>query len=281
MIDNIQIGDFTFATLLDGVFPCGPELIQAAASTEGEQLFLGAGLPPIGPSPEPINAFVLKRGNRLWLIDAGCGRQLGPDFGKTHAALEALGYKAEDVEAIVLTHLHEDHIGGLLTDDGAAAFPNARIIVVSEELAFWTDPTSPAKNPDEAQAKFDVVQSALKPYEGKIESVPADSAIEPGVRFVALFGHSPGHCGVLIEGGGQKLLMWGDIAHSTLLQLAYPHWSIVFDFDEGMAATTRRKLLAQLAKEDTLIAGSHVRGIGRIRSKEDGYVLQLIEPGIA
>ena len=273
MTDEIRIGEFTFTTLLDGVFPCGPDLIPAAASKEGEQIFQDAGLPRIGPSPEPINAFALQRGNRLWLIDAGCGRQLGPEFGKVPAALKALGYEAEQVDAVILTHLHEDHVGGLLTDDGSAAFPKARIIVGAEELAFWIDPTSPPKNPGEAQAKFDLAKAALKPYGSSIETVPAGSFIEPGVRFVGLFGHSPGHCGISIEESGQKLLMWGDIAHSSLLQLAYPRWSIGFDFDQAMATTTREKLLAQLAEEETLVAGSHVRGIGRIRRQRHGYAL--------
>ncbi|MBS1081246.1 MBL fold metallo-hydrolase [Gluconobacter kondonii] len=280
MLEEIRIGAFTFTTLLDGVFPCGPDLIPAAASKEGEQLFQDAGLSRIGPSPEPINAFALKRGNRVWLIDAGCGRQLGPDFGKVPASLKSFGYEEEQVEAIILTHLHEDHIGGLLTDNGAAAFPKARIIVGEEELAFWTDPTSPSKHPGEAQAKFDLAKAALKPYEHSIETVPAGSFIEPGVRLVSLFGHSPGHCGVSIEENGQKLLMWGDIVHSALLQLPYHHWGIGFDFDQAMAATTREKLLAQLAREDTLVAGSHVRGIGRIRRHGVGYELQLAEAGV-
>lgn len=276
MTEEIRLGEFTVAPLLDGVFPCGPDLIPSAASPEGEQIFLDAGLPRIGPSLEPINAFAILRQNRLWLIDAGCGRQLGPDFGKTLPALEALGYTAEQVEAVVLTHLHEDHIGGLFTADGAATFPNARLIVGEEELAFWTDPASPGKHPNEAQAKFDLVKTALKPYEGSIETVQAGNLIEPGIRFVRLFGHSPGHCGVLIGESKQKLLMWGDIAHSTLLQLAYPHWSIGFDFDPAMAVATREKLLAELSEEDTLIAGSHVRGIGRIRRQGNGYTMEPV-----
>lgn len=276
-MEEIQIGEFTLTTLLDGVFPCGPDLIPAAGSKDGEKLFVDAGLPRIGPSPEPINAFALTRGDRLWLIDAGCGRQLGPDFGKVPAALKSLGYEPEQVEAVILTHLHEDHIGGLITEEGAAAFPGARLIVGSEELEFWTDPASPAKNPGEAQAKFDLAKAALKAYEGVIEAHPAGSEIDDGVRLVGLFGHSPGHCGVSIAQGSKKLLMWTDVAHSTLLQLAYPHWSIGFDFDQAQAVATRETLLAELAGTDVLVAGSHVRGIGTISRLGDGYQLHRIE----
>ncbi|MBO9198598.1 MBL fold metallo-hydrolase [Rhizobium sp. 16-449-1b] len=276
-MEEIKIGEFTLTTLLDGVFPCGPDLIPAAKSKDGEKLFVDAGLPQIGPSPEPINAFALRRGDRLWLIDAGCGHQLGPDFGKVPAALKSLGYEPEQVEAVILTHLHEDHIGGLVTEDGAAAFPKARLFVPTEELDFWLDPTSPAKNPGEAQQKFDLAKAVLAPYEGAIEAVPADSEIEEGVRLVGLFGHSPGHCGVSIEQDGKKLLMWTDIAHSTLLQLAYPHWSIGFDFDQPQAVATREALLAELAGTDVLVAGSHVRGMGTISRSGDGYRLEPSE----
>lgn len=276
-MEEIQIGTFTLTTLLDGIFPCGPDLIPAAASEHGEKLFVNAGLPQVGPSPEPINAFALKRGGRLWLIDTGCGRLLGPDFGKVPAALKALGHDAEEVEAVILTHLHEDHIGGLINEDGSAAFPKARIIVSEEELAFWSAPTSPANNPGEAQAKFDLANAVLKPYAGSIEAVPAGSSIDSGVRLVPLFGHTPGHCGVSIEEDGKKLLMWTDVAHSTLLQLAYPHWSIGFDFDQSQAVATREKLLRDIAGTDVLVAGSHVRGIGTIVRLGDGYQLQPVK----
>ncbi|HDR9482948.1 TPA: MBL fold metallo-hydrolase [Burkholderia aenigmatica] len=277
MIEEYQIGEFTLITLLDGIFLCGTEMIQAAASPEGEELFKNAGLPASGPSPEPINAFALKRNNELWLIDAGCGRELGPRFGKAADALCSAGYSLDQVQGVILSHLHEDHIGGLIKDDGTPLYPNATLFLSEEELAFWTDATSPIKYPRMADAGlFKLATSVLRSYEGAVQAIKAGEQVIPGVHLIPLHGHTPGHSGVQIESGDQQVLIWGDVIHSTLLQLRYPHWSIGFDVDPAQAVQTREQLLARLASGNTLVAGPHVTGIGKIRSCcHGGYKLDL------
>jgi len=99
--------------------------------------------PASGPVPEPINAFLLKKNDELWLIDAGCGRELGPRFGKASAALLSAGYALDQIQGVIISHMHEDHVGGLIKEDGSALYPNATLFLSHEELAFWTDPTAP------------------------------------------------------------------------------------------------------------------------------------------
>ncbi|MYN27898.1 MBL fold metallo-hydrolase [Duganella levis] len=277
MIEHHTIGEFTLTTMLDGIFLCSTDMITAAASDEGAALFKRAGLPAAGPSPEPINAFLLKKNDELWLIDAGCGRELGPRFGKTPAALKSAGYALDQIQGIILSHMHEDHIGGLVTEDGSAVYPNATLYLAEEELAFWSDKTSPEHHPVMAQlGLFTLAHSALRAYQGRIKPLPANAQVMPGVSMVPLHGHTPGHSGVQIESGGQRVLIWGDVIHSTLLQLRYPDWSIGFDMDPAQALDTRKRLLERLAHEDTLVTGPHVTGIGHIHCcSSGGYELKL------
>ncbi|MBP2166817.1 glyoxylase-like metal-dependent hydrolase (beta-lactamase superfamily II) [Erwinia toletana] len=277
MTEEHQIGEFTLITLLDGIFLCDTDFIPASKSSAGEALFKSVGLPASGPSPEPINAFALKKDDQLWLIDAGCGRQLGPRFGKAPAALQSAGFSLDQVGGIILSHLHEDHIGGLIREDGTALYPQATLYLSQEELAFWTSPTSAEHYPQLAQTGlFTLIATVLQAYNGSITAVAARGEVIPGVHLVPLYGHTPGHSGIEISAGDQRLLIWGDVIHSTLLQLRYPHWSIGFDIDPPQALATREKLLARLATEDTLVAGPHVMGIGKIRDCCDGgYRLHL------
>lgn len=278
MIETHTLGEFTLITLLDGVFLCGTDLIPLAASEEGAALFKSVGLPASGPTPEPINAFLLKKNDELWLIDAGCGREMGPRFGKASAALLSAGYALDQIQGVILTHMHEDHVGGLVSEDGSALYPNATLFLAQEELAFWTDPTSAQHHPGMAQAGlFTLADSALRAYAPRIKALAANEQVMPGVRLIPLHGHTPGHSGVQIEDGDQRLLIWGDVIHSTLLQLRYPHWSIGFDMDPARALDTRVRLLERLAEEGMLVTGPHVTGIGRIHACcAGGYDLELV-----
>lgn len=271
MIEQYQIGEFTLVTLLDGIFLCDGDFIPAARSEEGAALFKSVGLPAVGPSPEPINAFILKRGEQVWMIDAGCGAELGPRFGKAPAAFKNAGYQPEKVEGVILSHLHEDHIGGLITENGEPHYPNATLYISEVELAFWTHADSKTAYPKLVESGlFALVAKVLCAYEGAVRAIAATGEIIPGVHFVPLYGHTPGHSGVSITDGGQRLLIWGDVVHSTLLQLRYPDWSIGFDIDPPQALATRKALLAQLATSTTLVAGPHVTGIGKIVHCCDG-----------
>ncbi len=278
MIEKYQIGKYQLLTLLDGIFLCDTHFIPAAKSAEGEKLFTRAGLPDTGPSPEPINAFVLEDDGRLWLIDAGCGRALGPRFGKAVAGLKNAGYQPDQIEGIILSHLHEDHIGGLLREDGSALYPRATLYLSETEFAFWTDPNTPSDHPHlKESGLLALISGMFAAYKGAITTIPDQGEVMPGVSLVPLPGHTPGHSGIEINDGGQRLLIWGDVVHSTLLQLRYPHWSISFDMNPPQARETRENLLARLAKEQTLVAGPHVTGLGTIRPCcEGGY--QLVDP---
>lgn len=270
-IEQVSVGRFTVTTLLDGHFPAGIDLITGAGSSEGESLFVAAGLPSIGPSLEPINAFAVEREGKTWLLDVGFGSEFVPDFGGVRSALRATGYEPEDIEAIVLTHLHPDHIAGLI-ERGQKTYPNARLIVPKAELDFWSDPAATAAS-REPKANIELAGEVFRLYGGLIESIGGNASFAPGLRFWSLPGHTAGHCGVLIEDEGEALLMWADTVHSAMLQMPYPHWTVEFDDDPVIAAATRHELFAELAKSGLRVIGSHITGCWQIERQDRGYAL--------
>ncbi|WP_232631600.1 MBL fold metallo-hydrolase [Methylobacterium sp. Leaf118] len=268
-----RVGSVTVTPLRDGLFPLQPAMIPAADSPAGRALLTEAGLPAHGPSPEPVNAFLIRRGARAWLLDAGCGTVLGPGFDRVTAALAREGISPAGVETVWLTHLHADHIGGLLTPEGQARFPHADLVLQDREAALWSDPAARARAPAALAPFFDTAEAVLARYAGRIRRVSGEADLAPGIRFLPLPGHTPGHAGLLIEDGAERLLIGGDILHSRILQLPHPDWTVIWDTDPAAAIATRRRLLDRAVIEDLTLTGMHLDVRGRIERAGSGYRL--------
>ena len=268
-----RVGAFTVTPLRDGHFPLEPSMIPAADSAAGRALLQAAGLPPGGPSPEPVNAFLIRRGERHWLLDAGCGTVLGPGFNRVTAALAAEGVRPDQVETIWLTHLHADHAGGLLTPSRLARFPNAELVLQEREAAHWSDAGARANASAALAPFFDTAQAVLEAYADRTRRVSGDAELAPGVHALPLPGHTPGHMGVLITDGPERLLIWGDIIHSRLLQMPHPDWTVIWDADPAKALATRRRILDRAAAESLSVTGMHLAARGRIERIDAGYAL--------
>ena len=270
---GLRVGGLTVTPLLDGVFPLALGMIPAASNPDGEALLAGAGLPRTGPAPLPVNAFAVMRGDRAWLLDAGSGTVLGPDLGKVPAALTGMGLDPARVEAVLLTHLHADHASGVTLPGGGARYPNAELIVQEAEVAFWTDDGARSRAPAGMDVFFEAARAALAAYAGRVRRVSGAAALAPGMTAVPLPGHTPGHMGVLLEDGGERLLVWGDVIHSTVLQLPNPAWTVVFDADPAQAAATRARTLDMAAADGVRVAGMHLATAGRVERRGAGYAL--------
>ena len=268
-----QVGAFTVTPLRDGLFPLDPSMIPAADGPAGRALLREAGLPPGGPSPEPVNAFLIRRGERCWLLDAGCGTVLGPGFDRVTGALAAQGVPADRVETVWLTHLHADHAGGLLTPDRFVRFPNAEIVLQERKAAYWADAGARANAPAALGAMFDTAQAVLAAYAGRIRRISGEAELASGIHALPMPGHTPGHMGVLIADGSDRLLIWGDIVHSIVLQMPHPDWTVIWDGDPALAVATRRRILDRAAAEGLSIAGMHLTARGRIERNGNGYLL--------
>lgn len=271
------VGEFEVHTLLDGVIESSFSLLQGIDTTESGVLIEAAGRVPLPRIA--VNAFLLRRGAETVLIDTGLGRRT-PGFGGVAAGLRSLGVAPEAVTTILMTHLHRDHVGGLLDDDGARAFPRAGLVASELETAYWLDGGMAARVSEDKRDAFLVAQAALRPYADVIRRIDGETEVLPGITAIPLAGHTHGHTGYLIASGGEQVLFWGDIVHFPDIQSARPEVTIGFDVDPVTAVDTRRRVFGRASAERLRVAGHHMHwpGTGLVEQREDGAFRILPDP---
>jgi glyoxylase-like metal-dependent hydrolase (beta-lactamase superfamily II) len=236
--------------------------------------------------PAPVNAYLINTGEKLILVDAGGGNLYGPTMGDLAKNLKAAGYRPEQIDAVLLTHLHPDHVAGVVDAAGKAAFPSATVYVSKPESDYWLSTADPEKVPAEYRqhlvSAVKLVKKCAAPY------LAADrwktfSGVElplAGVRSVPIPGHTPGHTAYEITSGDQSLLIIGDMVHCGAVQFPRPEAAVSFDSNPKQAVATREALFRRVAASKTLVADMHVAfpGIGRLRPDGDkGYTWTPIE----
>ena len=268
---RFKLGDFEVATLadgavqLDGPHPIfGQDQTPEAVSELAQSNFLPADRMEIQFSPMIVNT-----GDGLVLFDTGNGPGRRPDAGNLIDALQAAGYDTSDIDVVVLTHMHPDHIGGLM-EGGAPAFPNARYVTGSTEYDFWSKGER-LSGPTENAAKL--VQSNVVPLAEKTTFIGDQGEVAPGITGVDAFGHTPGHMAYRIESGGRQLLLWADIANHYVMSVQRPDWHVRFDMDKDAAAATRKQLFDMVATDRIPITGYHMPfpAVGYVERSGDGY----------
>jgi glyoxylase-like metal-dependent hydrolase (beta-lactamase superfamily II) len=257
----LRVGDIDVLVISDGVLPI-PAVTMAtnAASTD-----LAAWLSDMFLPPElldwPLNVAVVRSGGRVILIDSGLGTEF-PDFpraGQLAMRLDAAGIDPASVTDVVLTHLHMDHIGGLLVDGLRGRLrPDLRVHLAAAEAEFWEAPdfsrtAMPAPVPEvlrsTASRFLDVYRNQLQPFETEYEVVP-------GVRICRTGGHTPGHSIVRLESGGERLTFAGDAVFQTGFD--NPAWHNGFEHDPEEAARVRVRLLRELAATGEALVATHL-----------------------
>jgi glyoxylase-like metal-dependent hydrolase (beta-lactamase superfamily II) len=256
-----KVGKFEVWTLVEARRQGGlPSVLINADEELLNQYFPG------GTSQSETNTFLVKGGGKTILIDTGFGTTL-------FESLKTLDISPDEIDAVLLTHLHGDHIGGL-QKDGKALFPKAKIYLARQERDYWT--------------KINVNQgaaAALAPYGKRVQTfLPGEpgskiKALFPGVTPIAAFGHTPGHTMFMIENGGEKLLVWGDLMHVEAVQFPRPEISVTYDTDPAAAAASRKQVLEYAAANNIPIAGMHLLypAIGTINKDGSGYSLSHVK----
>src|SRR5438445_5294402 len=258
---RLKVGDLDVTALYDGTGVFDPHWLNGTKST------MDGVVEALHEDPHMLDVvdtgFLVNTGKQLILVYAGAGTWWGGGtLGRLAGSLRSAGYTPEEVDIVLVTHLHSDHVGGLTTQDGKRVFPNADVYVAKAESAFWLSPDIAAKAPKDAQPFFQSAQAIAAPYikAGKWHTFSGSEPIVDCMQLVPLSGHTPGHTGFEFSSKGQRILFWGDIVHALRVQLQHPEVTALFDIDQPAAAATRQQLLLKLAREDVLVAdGSSYR----------------------
>lgn len=274
---RMHVGKFEVTALLDGThaFPV-TRLMVGAKPGEVDRLLTRQDL--ASPVEGMINAFLVNTGDHLILIDTGAGNLYGRDGGGLPDAIRASGYSPGQVDDIFITHLHEDHVGGLIKD-GRVVYPNATVHVSNADYDFWTDNRNEADVGPLLKPFFPAVQGVLAPYirAGRVAVFDGDKDLLPGLTPIADPGHTPGHTVYLLRNGHDAMLFCGDTVHVAAVQFPDPRVAIQYDWNATKAITGREQVFAQAAKNAWWIAAAHVSfpGIGHV-AKDKGHSYRWI-----
>jgi glyoxylase-like metal-dependent hydrolase (beta-lactamase superfamily II) len=268
-----KVGAFEITVLSDGNLALEATLFSGDQA-RAEQLLEAAFLPKVG-IPTAVNEWLINTGEKLILIDTGASNVFLPTLGRLPRNLVAAGVDPNAVDAVVITHMHPDHVPGLLAADGTMMFKNAIVHIDGDEYAFWTSDQIRDKAPDAVRPFFDLAKRAIKSYAdaGKVEMHRDGTMFAAGIAAVAAPGHTVGHTMVRISSEGSELLIWGDIVHNAALQFPEADRSIAFDHDPTMAIANRKKVFDMVANDRLLFAGSHLPfpGLGHAAKTLSGY----------
>ncbi len=269
-----MLGEYEITVVLDGTDPFPLEkLLIDSDPNEVHRTLEQSGLE--ASVETSINTFLINTGDHLILVDAGVGQFFGDHCGKLVINLAAAGYVPEQIDTILLTHIHPDHTGGLAAD-GRMIFPNATIHVNKADMDYWFDSAQEAKADAEHKKMFEQSQLGLRPYiaADRIKTFIGGESLSSGITTIPAPGHTVGHTLFRIESKGEVIVLFGDIVHSGDVQMPHPGVAIKLDSDSATAAAVRRKVLSEYAQNRTLIGGSHLSfpGLGHVRKEGDGYV---------
>ncbi|WP_181449019.1 MBL fold metallo-hydrolase [Nonomuraea aridisoli] len=259
-------------TVYDGALPIYAADMHGESPERITELLADGFLPPEGDLLTAVNTFLFRSGGRTVLVDAGAGTSLGAGTGHLPENLRAAGVSPEQVDDVLITHLHPDHVSGLVTADGAAAFPSATVHVSRLDAHHWlNDAVAASAEGVQAQIHRWAVR-ALAPYRagGRFSTFAYGERPVPGVTAVDLHGHTPGHSGYLVDGEGEQLLLWGDTMHNHTVQLRAPHVAMDIDSDRRGARAARKRILAEIRTQGWVVGAAHLPfpGIGRIRFRD-------------
>ena len=219
------------------------------------------------------NITVVKIGGRTAIFDSGFADNGPGTAGQLAANMAAAGIDPNQVDAMICTHFHPDHIQGVRQKGGALSFPKAEIMVPEPEWAFWTDENRIASVPEGRRANFAIVNRVFGASRADVKRFAWGAEVIPGVTAIATPGHTPGHTSFVVASGNAKVLVQGDVSGPPVLFVRNPHWHSSFDADPIVAEATRRKVYDMAASERMPIIGYHAPfpGLGYVAKDGNGY----------
>lgn len=259
---QIHIGRFTVTALTDGYADMPYDYFPGRSIPEVEK----AATQQFTARPSGVrflfNQYLVEDGERRILIDAGAAGSIG-QTGHLPQALAALGLRSDQIDAVIVTHMHQDHMGGLVLG-GKNNYPDAELYIDLRDVKHWTDPAKRSGAPEYLQTSFKMAEEVVRLYP-RLQAMDGEREIMRGVSIVDLTGHTPGHIGVRIEDGGDSLIMVSDMVFPVVHPAATDVY-FLFEQDRAAAKAMRDRFFPQAASEGALIAATHMPfpGLGRI-----------------
>jgi glyoxylase-like metal-dependent hydrolase (beta-lactamase superfamily II) len=270
---RFKLGDFEATVASDGILPLGkPEENFAGLSKEEIAKQLSNNFLPMDNAILEQNALILNTGNQLILFDTGLGSLniFGPTTGKLLNSMKQAGIDPKDIDAVIMSHAHIDHLGGNVADSGAINFPNAQFYITQADHDFWTDY---GKVPGEFKVFADTANKNLKPIRDRLHFIKDGQEVVPGVHAILAPGHTVGHTIFMIDSAGKQLCYIADLAHHPVLLLEKPLTEFKYDTDPKQSAQTRVRNLTMFAEKRIQILAYHFPwpGIGHVVKQGDGF----------
>jgi glyoxylase-like metal-dependent hydrolase (beta-lactamase superfamily II) len=273
---HFRVGDIRATVVSDGTLTGSPRLFAGNAPADELDRALRDALRPPENTTLNLNTLLLEVAGRKVLLEAGAAQTMGPDGGALFANLAAIGVRAEDIDAVIVTHTHPDHVGNLRRGDGGAAFPKAAVHVPEADWNFFVrdepDLSRLPMPPEFRQRFIAAIKRSVEPVARTAILYRPGREILPGVTTIPAAGHTPGMAALLIHSGADQLLVTSDAAYDPLLNMERL-WRPGPDLDQEAAARVRRSLFDRAAADRIPVLGFHFPfpGLGRIIANSDAY----------
>lgn len=261
---QIKVGRFTVTALTDGYADMPYTYFPGRTAAQVEQAATAQFVARPSGVRFVFNQYLIEDGSRRILLDTGAAGSIG-QTGALPQALAAVGLRRDQIDAVIITHMHQDHMGGLIAG-GQNTYPNAELFIDRRDVTHWTDPAKRNGAPDYLQPSFQMAGEVVRLYP-RLQAIDGPREIVPGISIVDLTGHTPGHIGVRVADGGQSLIMVSDmvfpVVHPAATDVAF-----LFEQDRAAAQAMRDRFFPMAASEGALIAATHMPfpGLGRIVS---------------
>lgn len=265
------VGAATVTVLTDGGFDFSLEQFPGIDPARIRALLDAAGATGIATN---FNATLIRHAGQVILADGGMRDLAGPACGHLPQALAEAGVAPAQIDTLIATHLHPDHIAGFITPEGAAVFPNAELAVTEAERAFWSDAARTESSPATTPAGR-LARAVLAAYADRLRVIAPGAQIAPGLTHVPMPGHTPGHGGWRLDSDGAALVHVGDIVHAPWLQIPDPTIRIIYDLDPDAAQAQRSRVLDMICTDGLMMTGGHFLhpAFHRLERRGAGYAL--------
>jgi glyoxylase-like metal-dependent hydrolase (beta-lactamase superfamily II) len=272
---QFKVGDFECICLSDGSHDYPPQNFFANVPKEQIEELLRQRNLPTDHITTPYTYLYVNTGEHRVLVDMGAGNLL-PTTGRLVKNMKAAGIEPGEIDTVIITHAHPDHIGGTLDDEGNPVFPSARYFIWKDEWDFWFSESAFAKAPE---LFVKIARKNLEPIKDRMSFLDHESEILPGICVIAAPGHTPGHMVVSFSSGDEQLLYIGDTVLYPL-HLEHPDWTPIYDILPEKAAASKRRIFDHAAAEKAWVIGQHFPpfpSLGHVIKKEKGWQWQPIE----